>query len=128
MAPAYYIRYQPTSGSPYASGSYAIVPVGTQYQNESWHELRRDLGADLKTMFGVGVEYVKWFCIRGDYDLDDLMLLDPTKYYYAAGQRVAMNQDGVVQYLHGDHGRWSTPSLHQPDHRRQRRGDGAAVV
>jgi RHS repeat-associated protein len=26
-----------------------------------------------------------------------------TKYYYAAGQRVAMRQDGVVYYLHADH-------------------------
>ena len=28
-----------------------------------------------------------------------------TKYYYAAGARVAMNRDGVVYYLHADHGR-----------------------
>ena len=91
----YYIRYQPTDGSSYASGSYAIVPVGTQYRDGSWRELRRDLGADLKTVFGVGVEYVKWFCIRGGYDLDGLTLTAPTKYYYApstgsgqaAGQR-----------------------------------------
>jgi len=25
------------------------------------------------------------------------------KYYYLAGQRVAMRRNGVVQYLHGDH-------------------------
>jgi len=46
-----------------------------------WRELRRDLDADLpapactagrQAVFGVGVEYVKWFCVRGDYDLDDL--------------------------------------------------------
>ena len=71
----YYIRYQPTSGSPYASGSYAIVPVGTQYRDGSWRELRRDLDADLRAVFGVGVEYVQWFCVRGNYYLDDLMLI-----------------------------------------------------
>ncbi|MDY7078847.1 MAG: LamG-like jellyroll fold domain-containing protein [Chloroflexota bacterium] len=99
----YYIRYQPTSGSSFPSGSYAIVPVGTQYQDGTWRELRRDLSADMQAVFGVGVEYVKWFCIRGDYDLDDLTLTDPTKYYYAGGQRVAMNHGGVVYYLHTDH-------------------------
>ena len=26
-----------------------------------------------------------------------------TKYYYAAGQRLAMRRDGVLTYLHGDH-------------------------
>ncbi len=26
-----------------------------------------------------------------------------TKYYYAAGRRIAMRRDGVLTYLHGDH-------------------------
>jgi hypothetical protein len=33
------------------------------------------LDADLRAVFGVGVEHVKWFCVRGDCDLDDLRLL-----------------------------------------------------
>jgi hypothetical protein len=87
----YYIRYDPTSGSPYPNGSYAIVPVGSQYRDGTWRELSRDLDADLRAVFGVGVESVKWFCIRGDYDLDDLVLLDEvtTSYYFFNGQRKA---------------------------------------
>jgi RHS repeat-associated protein len=101
----YYIRYEPSSGSPYPSGSYAIVPVGTQYRDGTWRELRRDLDADLRAVFEVGVEYVRWFCIRGDYDLDELTLIgrEERSYYYAGGQRVAMRRDGVVYYLHTDH-------------------------
>jgi hypothetical protein len=35
----------------------------------------------------VGVEYVKWFCIRGNYDLDELTLIGRKKrsYHYAGG-------------------------------------------
>ena len=44
-------------------------------QDGTWCELRRNLDADLRSVFGVGVKYVLWFCIRGDYDLDDLALL-----------------------------------------------------
>jgi hypothetical protein len=63
----YYIRYEPSSGSPYPSGSYAIVPVGTQYRDGTWRELQRDLDADLRAVFGVGVEYgeVGVLCVRG---------------------------------------------------------------
>ena len=50
--------------------------MGSQYKDGTWRELNRDLDADLHAVFGVGVEYVKWFCIRGDYDLDDLRLYD----------------------------------------------------
>ena len=91
------IQYQPTSGSPYPSGSYAIVPVGT------WHELRRDLDADLRSVFGVGVEHVLWFCIRGSYDLDELTLIgrEERSYYYAAGQRVAMRRGGQHKVVGG---------------------------
>ncbi len=102
----YSIRYEPINGTPYASGNYAFVPVGSRYQDGTWRELRRNLDADLRSVFGVGVETVKWFCIRGNYDLDDLTLLPATKvtkYYYAAGWRVAMRVDDVVTYLHGDH-------------------------
>jgi hypothetical protein len=70
-----YIRYQPTNGSPYPSGSYAVVPLGSQYKDGTWRELRRDLDADLRIVFGVGVEQVLWFCIQGDYDLDDVTLI-----------------------------------------------------
>jgi hypothetical protein len=51
------------------------VQVGSQYKDGTWHELRRDLDADLRSVVGVGVERVLWFCIRGDYDLDDLTLI-----------------------------------------------------
>jgi hypothetical protein len=99
--------YEPTSGSPYPSGSYAIVPVGTQYKDGTWRELRQDLDADLRTVFGVGVEYVRHFCIRGNYDLDELMPIgrEERSYYYTRGQRIATRRDGVVYYLHTDHGR-----------------------
>jgi len=105
----YYIQYKPSNGSPYPSGSYAIVPVGSQYADGTWHELRRDLDADLRSVFGVGVEQVLGIYIRGDYDLDELTLIgrEELSYYYAAGARVAMRVDDgggdVVYYLHADH-------------------------
>ena len=102
----YYLQYVPSTWSPYPSGSYAIIRVGSQYKDGTWRELNRDLDADLQSVFGVGVEYVKWFCIRGDYDLDDLRLYDgevETSYYYFGGQRVAMRKNDVVQYIVGDH-------------------------
>jgi len=37
---------------------------------------------------GVGVEYVKWFCVRGDYDLDDLLLLPVYRQSYDAENRL----------------------------------------
>jgi RHS repeat-associated protein len=60
-------------------------------------------------VFGVGVEQVLGFYIRGDYDLDELTLIgrEERSYYYAGGARVAMRVgDGggaVVYYLHADH-------------------------
>ena len=71
--------------------------------------LTRDLSADLQSVFGVGVETVKWFTVRGNYDLDDLVLLGgsrATKSYFFNGQRVAMNKAGVVTYVLGDHPRF----------------------
>jgi len=114
----YYIAYTPTSGAPYSSDNYAFIPIGSQYRDGTWRELNRDLSADLQSVFGVGVAYVRWFCIRGDYDLDDLVLFGSevaTRYYYfpsaplraGNGQRVAMRQlvEGqadVVYWLVGD--------------------------
>ncbi len=61
----------------------------------------------------VGAETVKWFIVRGHYDLDDLRLLGgsrATKYYFFNGQRVAMDRAGVVYQVLGDHPRVSRPS------------------
>jgi len=107
----YYIAYTPTSGASYPSDNYAFIPIGSQYRDGTWRELNRDLSADLQSVFGVGVAYVRWFCIRGDYDLDDLVLFGSevaTRYYHFNGQRVAMRQlvEGqadVVYWLVGDH-------------------------
>jgi hypothetical protein len=86
----YYIQYKPSNGSPYPSGSYAVVPVGSQYTDGTWRELRRDLDAGLRSVFGVGVEQVLGFYIRGDYDLDELTLIgrEERSIYYAGGARV----------------------------------------
>jgi hypothetical protein len=48
----------PTNGSLHPSGSYTVVPVGSQCTDGTWHKLRRDLDADLRSVFGVGVEHV----------------------------------------------------------------------
>ncbi|RPI56718.1 MAG: hypothetical protein EHM56_04270, partial [Chloroflexi bacterium] len=103
---SYYLQYMPSNGSPYPSGSYAIIPIGTQYRDGTWRELDRDLDADLFAVFGVQVESVLWFCLRGDYDLDDLTLYDgevARSHYYFNGQRIAVRQGDVVQYILGDH-------------------------
>jgi hypothetical protein len=91
---------------PYSDGGNNVVKnAGT------WRELRRDLDADLRSVFGVGVERVLRIYIRGDYDLDDLTLIgrEERSTYYAGGARVAMRVDDgggdVVYYLHADHGR-----------------------
>jgi len=101
----YYILYEPTNGSPHPSGIYAIVPVGSQYADGTWRELRRDLDADLWSVFGVGVEQVLRIYIWGDYDLDDLTLIgrEERSCYYAGGARVAMRQSGTLYYILTDH-------------------------
>ena len=60
----YYLQYLPSDVSPNSYGSYAIIPAGTQYKDGTWRQLNRDLDADLQSVFGVGVAYVKWFCIK----------------------------------------------------------------
>jgi len=75
----------------------------------------------------VGVEYVKWFCVRGDYDLDDLRLLPVYRQSYDAenrltgvsgatsatfvydgdGNRVKSVLGGVTTYHVGNHFEWT---------------------
>jgi YD repeat-containing protein len=95
----YYIQYVPASGTPYPSGGYAIVPIGTQYRDGTWRKLRRDLDADLRAVFGVGVERVLFFCIRGTFDLDDLRLSNLADYaqtYDAENHLTQVKKNGVV--------------------------------
>ena len=70
----YYLEYVPTDGTPYVDENYATIPVGTLYTDGTWHELTRDMDADLQAAFGVSVSYVDRFFLRGAYDLDDLTL------------------------------------------------------
>jgi hypothetical protein len=56
----------------------------------------------------VGVEQGLWFCIQGDYDLDELMLIgrEERSTYYAAGARVAMRvDDGGGSVIYSSPGR-----------------------
>jgi len=70
----YYLQYTPDEGVISKSDDYIYVHIGTLYRDGCWHELSRDLDADLFTGAGVHFEYVKWFCIRGNYWLDELVL------------------------------------------------------
>ena len=40
--------------------------MGSQYKDDTWRELRRDLDADLQSVFWVGVEQVLGIYIWGD--------------------------------------------------------------
>ncbi len=72
----YYLEYHIGSDhAPYVSGPYYHIYLGSSTKDGTWRLLERDLNQDLKEGFGVEVEKVLWFCIRGgDYDLDDLKL------------------------------------------------------
>jgi RHS repeat-associated protein len=103
----YFLRYDPLSGSPYTTGSndeYVVIPVGTKYKDGTWRELRRDLEADFHLMYpAIDIEYIIRVSIRGDFYLDDLRFFDQKKYFYAAGQRVAMRANDEVYYFLTDH-------------------------
>jgi RHS repeat-associated protein len=100
----YFVRYDPSDDSPSANGNYAIIPVGWRYKQGNWRELRRDLDADLRSVFtGVGVEYVTRIYVRGDFYLDDLRLFNQKSYYSAGGQRVAFRDNDTLYYLASDH-------------------------
>ncbi len=71
----YYIRYEPNEGTPYEDGVYVYQFLGTEYRNGDWHTFERDLGSDL-LLTGKIFESVLWFCIRGDYNLDEIRLTD----------------------------------------------------
>jgi hypothetical protein len=49
----YFLRHQPTDGTPSSNGSYAFIRVDSQYQDGTRRELNRDLDADLQLVFGV---------------------------------------------------------------------------
>jgi len=70
----YYLQYTPDEGVISSGGGYVYVHLGKLYQDGYWHELDRDLDADLFAGARVYLEYVKCFCIRGDCWLDDLIL------------------------------------------------------
>ncbi|MCP4593679.1 MAG: hypothetical protein GY842_23330, partial [bacterium] len=77
-----YLRYDRASLT--ASGVQLKVEEDTTQDSETNHT----------------TEVVSYLAVQGDGTLTVQAI---TKYYYAAGQRVAMRRDGVVQYLHGDH-------------------------
>jgi len=70
----HFLQYTPDEGEISTNGSYIYIHLGACYQDGNWHNLERDLDADIFAGLGIHFEYVKYFCIRGDYYLDDLVL------------------------------------------------------
>jgi len=70
----YYLQYTPDDGEISTNGSYVYIHLGDCYQDDNWYNIERDLDADIFAGLGIHFEYVKYFCIRGDYYLDDLVL------------------------------------------------------
>ncbi|MEW6686797.1 MAG: hypothetical protein AB1393_11425, partial [Candidatus Edwardsbacteria bacterium] len=71
----YFLEYHPTEKLlAYPSRRVAVFSLGSSYKDSNWHTVERDLEIDLYTAFKVHFKSVKWFCIRGDYYLDDLKL------------------------------------------------------
>ncbi|MCK4261279.1 MAG: RHS repeat-associated core domain-containing protein, partial [Halanaerobiales bacterium] len=72
----YYLTYRiGYDGSPSVSGMYYNIYLGSSTKDGAWRVLERDLNEDLKEGYGIELDKVLWFCIRGgDYDLDDVKL------------------------------------------------------
>ncbi|MEW6686574.1 MAG: hypothetical protein AB1393_10275, partial [Candidatus Edwardsbacteria bacterium] len=73
----YYLEYHPYEPglSKWFDGYdtwYAIYGIGTQYCDGYWHTIQRDLNTDLLNAYGTYPRYVRWFCLRGDYWVDDI--------------------------------------------------------
>ncbi|MBN1781766.1 hypothetical protein JW948_11615, partial [bacterium] len=68
-----YLLYIPGSGIDRVENGYAYIYIGTSYIDGYWHVIDRNLVADL-ARFGLQFESIRWFCIRGDYDLSYIRL------------------------------------------------------
>jgi YD repeat-containing protein len=54
-----------------------VVYAGTIYKDGAWHTLERDLEQDFNiASLGANYEYIKRIIVRGEYDLDDIQLLN----------------------------------------------------
>lgn len=71
----YDLRYEPNAGTPTINGSEIYYYLGTEYRSGVWKTIERDLRKDF-AITGLQFESVRWFSIRGTYDLDDLRLND----------------------------------------------------
>ncbi len=71
----YYIQYTPENGEiSFQEDKYIFVPVGSAIMDGSWHTITRDIAADLFAGAELNLEYVKFFTLRGSYQIDDITL------------------------------------------------------
>jgi alpha-tubulin suppressor-like RCC1 family protein len=72
----YYVAYSDESGAPYASATYAVVPLrglGYSFQAQSYTRVERNVAADLAARFpGVGLQEILWVAVRGRLQLKNV--------------------------------------------------------
>jgi hypothetical protein len=71
------ISYQLTDGVPVSYGSSATYPIGARLQSGSFVAVQRDLAADVRRVFGRTFVNVSRVHLRGEIDLD-MMVLGPS--------------------------------------------------
>jgi YD repeat-containing protein len=69
----WYLTYIPQDRNNFISGRYIYHYLGSEFKNGSWREIKRNLKEDLQ-FAGVEFDAVLWYCIRGNYRLDDITL------------------------------------------------------
>lgn len=69
-----FIVYRLTNGSPYVAKDSIIIPLGAGLADGRWHEVMRDLSADLHKGFSGEAMETRFLALRGDFFLDSLTL------------------------------------------------------